>query len=91
VAPLSFADSLRERRGLVVRHPDYRRIHPRLKPWLSAGGAKKVISNTMPGIIHINEKIFFIKIPKKKRIIPKISLIALSFSQYFFPWLYHLP
>ncbi|MBN1228096.1 MAG: hypothetical protein JXA79_13980, partial [Deltaproteobacteria bacterium] len=71
--------------------PDYRRIHPRLKPWLSAGRAKKVISNTMPGIIHTNEKIFFIKIPKKKRIIPKISLIALSFSQYFFPWLYHLP
>jgi len=38
LAPLGFADSLRERRGLVVRHPDYRRIHPRLKPWLSADG-----------------------------------------------------
>ena len=35
---LGFADSLRERRGLVVRHPDYRRIHPRLKTWLSAVG-----------------------------------------------------
>jgi len=40
VAPLGFADSLREWQGLVVRHPDYRRIHPRLKPWLSAVGAK---------------------------------------------------
>ncbi|MBN1227424.1 MAG: hypothetical protein JXA79_10560, partial [Deltaproteobacteria bacterium] len=36
-----FADSLRERRGLVVRHPDYRSIHPRLKPWLSAVGVKR--------------------------------------------------
>jgi hypothetical protein len=40
VAPLSFADSLRERRDLVVRHPDHNRIHPRLKPWLSAVGVK---------------------------------------------------
>jgi len=40
VAPLGFADSRRERRGLVVRHPDYRRIHLRLKPWLSAVGVK---------------------------------------------------
>jgi hypothetical protein len=32
LAPLAFADSLRERRGLVVRHTDHRRIHPRLKP-----------------------------------------------------------
>jgi len=39
-APLGFADSLRERRRLVVRHPDCRRIHPRLKPWLSAVGVK---------------------------------------------------
>jgi len=38
VAPLSFADSLRERRDLVVRHPDRNRIHPRLKPWLSVVG-----------------------------------------------------
>jgi hypothetical protein len=40
VAPLSFADSLRERRDLVVRHPDRNRIHPRLKPFLSAAGVK---------------------------------------------------
>ncbi|MBW2566697.1 MAG: hypothetical protein JRE24_07415 [Deltaproteobacteria bacterium] len=40
VAPLSFADSLRERRDLVARHPDHNCIHPRLKPWLSAVGAK---------------------------------------------------
>ena len=44
VAPLSFADSLRERRDLVVRHPDGRRIHPRLKPWRSAVGAKTVFT-----------------------------------------------
>jgi len=38
VAPLSFADSLRERRDLVVRHPDRNPDHKRsgLKPWLSA-------------------------------------------------------
>ena len=36
VAPLSFADSLRERRDLVVRHPDRKRSG--LKPWLSAVG-----------------------------------------------------
>jgi len=41
VAPLSFADSLRERRDLVVRHPDRNPIYPRLKPWLSVGGVKK--------------------------------------------------
>ncbi|MCD6298279.1 MAG: hypothetical protein J7M30_14120, partial [Deltaproteobacteria bacterium] len=41
VAPLSFADSLRERRDLVVRHPDRNPIYPRLKPWLSAGGVKR--------------------------------------------------
>ena len=43
VAPLSFADSLRERRDLVSRHPDRQRIHPRLKPGLSAVGVKKQI------------------------------------------------
>jgi hypothetical protein len=26
----------------VVRHPDYRRIHPWLKPWLSAVGVKGI-------------------------------------------------
>ena len=40
MAPLSFADSLREWRDLVVRHPDRHRIHPRLKPWLSVVGVK---------------------------------------------------
>jgi hypothetical protein len=40
VAPLSLADSLRERRDLAVQHPDRKRIHPRLKPWLSAVGVK---------------------------------------------------
>jgi len=43
VAPLSFADSLRERRDLVSRHPDRQRIHPRLKPGLSAVGVKVVV------------------------------------------------
>jgi len=38
VAPLSFADSLSERRDLVARHPDRQRIHPRLKPWLPVVG-----------------------------------------------------
>ncbi|MCD4717936.1 MAG: hypothetical protein K8R45_14500 [Desulfobacterales bacterium] len=38
MAPLSSADSLRERRDLLVRHPDRDSIHPRLKPWLSAVG-----------------------------------------------------
>ena len=38
VAPLSFAELLRNRRDLVVRHPALNRIHPRLKPWLSADG-----------------------------------------------------
>jgi len=42
VAPLSFADSLRERRDLVARHPDRQRIHPRPKPWLSAVGVNGV-------------------------------------------------
>jgi len=42
VAPISFADSLRERRDLVARHPDRNRIHPRLKPWLSAVGVNIV-------------------------------------------------
>jgi len=37
VAPRSFADSLRERRDLVSRHPDRQRIHPRLKPGLARG------------------------------------------------------
>jgi hypothetical protein len=39
-APLSFADSLREQRDLVARHPDPNRIYPRLKPWLSADGVE---------------------------------------------------
>ena len=43
VAPLSFADSLRERRDSVSRHPDRQRIHPRLKPGLSAVGVKVVV------------------------------------------------
>jgi hypothetical protein len=45
VAPLSFADSLRERRGLVARHPDRNPDHKRsgLKPWLSAVGVKPFI------------------------------------------------
>jgi hypothetical protein len=40
VAPLSSADSLREQRDLVARHPDRIRIHPKPKPWLSRVGAK---------------------------------------------------
>jgi hypothetical protein len=46
VAPLSFADSLRERRDLVARHPDRNPDHKRsgLKPWLSAVGVKPFIS-----------------------------------------------
>jgi len=40
-APLSLADSLRERRDLVARHPDSQRIYPRLKAWLSAVGVNK--------------------------------------------------
>jgi len=43
VSALSFADLLRERRDLVERHPDRTRIHPRLKPWLSAVGVKPFI------------------------------------------------
>jgi len=42
VAPLSFVNSLRERRDLVARHPDRQRIHPRLKPWLSAIGVNRI-------------------------------------------------
>ena len=45
VAPLSFAELLRIRRDLVVRHPDFNRIHPRLKPWLSAVGVKKYVDS----------------------------------------------
>jgi hypothetical protein len=44
VAPLSFADSLRERRDSVARHPESDRIHSRLKPCLSAVGVKPFIS-----------------------------------------------
>jgi hypothetical protein len=47
VSPLGFADSLRERRSLVLRNPDYRRIHPRLKPWLSAVGVNNA---SLPGL-----------------------------------------
>ena len=45
VAPLSFADSLRERRDLVTRHPGRNPDHKRagLKPWLFAVGAKPFI------------------------------------------------
>jgi len=46
VLPLSFTDSLRERRDLVARHPERQRIHPRLKPWLSAVGIKKGIKKS---------------------------------------------
>jgi hypothetical protein len=41
LAPLSFADSLRERRDLVARHPDHKRSG--LKPRLSAVGVKPFI------------------------------------------------
>jgi hypothetical protein len=43
VALLSFADSLRERRDLVARHPDRSPAHkrPGLKLWLSVVGAKR--------------------------------------------------
>ena len=49
VAPISFADSLRERRDLVARHPDRNPDHKRseLKPWLSAVGAKPFIYRFM--------------------------------------------
>jgi len=45
VAPISFADSLREQRDLVARHPDRNPDHKRseLKPWLSAVGVKPFI------------------------------------------------
>jgi len=45
VAPLSFADSLRELLDLVTRHPGRNPDHKRagLKPWLSAVGAKPFI------------------------------------------------
>jgi hypothetical protein len=42
-APLSFADSLREQRDLVARHPDRIRIHPELKPLLSGVGVEPFI------------------------------------------------
>jgi hypothetical protein len=42
VAPLSLAELLRNRLDLVVRHPALNRIHPWLKPWLSAGGVKEI-------------------------------------------------
>ena len=38
VAPLSFANSLRERQDLVVKHPDHKGSG--LKPWLSVVGVK---------------------------------------------------
>ena len=46
VVTLSFADSLRERRDLVARHPDRNPDHKRsgLKPWLSVVGVKPFIS-----------------------------------------------
>ena len=55
VAPLSFADSLRERRDLVVRHPDRNPDHKRsgLKPWLSAVGVKSQI----PDVFNIIRKV----------------------------------
>ena len=49
VAPLRIAVSLRKRRDLVARHPDPFRIHPELKPWLSAGGVE-------PFILHFLER-----------------------------------
>ena len=46
MALLSFADSLREWRDLVARHPDRNPDHKRseIKPWLSSVGAKPFIS-----------------------------------------------
>ena len=57
MASLNFADSLRERRDLVARHPDRNPDHERsgLKPWLSAVGAKVDafgLSPTAPPIVH---------------------------------------
>jgi len=59
VAPLSFADSLRERRALVARHPDRNPDHKRsgLKPWLSAVGAKPFISYHPGRLITIFSKV----------------------------------
>ena len=57
VAALSFADLLRERRDLVERHPDRTRIHPRLKPWLSAVGVKPFISYHPGRLITILSKV----------------------------------
>jgi len=39
VSPIRFANG----GGLVARHPDRQRIHPRLKPGLSAVGVKVVV------------------------------------------------
>jgi len=46
MAPLSFADSLRERRDLMAQHPDSNPDHKRsaLKTWLSAVGVKPFFS-----------------------------------------------
>jgi hypothetical protein len=50
--PLSFAELLRNRRDLVVRHPDLNRNHPRLKPWHSGVEVKASVNRNgdiMPG------------------------------------------
>ena len=48
VAPLGSADSLRELRDLVSRHPDQKRIHPLLKQWLSAVGVNQKNKGSQP-------------------------------------------
>jgi len=53
MAPIGSADSLRELLDLVERHPGHKRIHPRLKPWLSAVGIKKVCKKFTDGIVGI--------------------------------------
>jgi len=48
VVPIGSADSLRELRDLVVRHPDHKRIYPLLKQWLSAVGVKSKNKGSQP-------------------------------------------
>ena len=52
VASLSFADSLRERRDLVVRHPDHKRSG--LKPWLSAVGVNRCLHNKVRAYLKLH-------------------------------------